>query len=153
VRLDVEYRFGREKTDGKPELDSRYSGGVVGSDWWPALEFLLDRPRSSCIWASSCSSRRCCRSSSCISASKRLFCSRSLSYSSFFFSNCVNSKPKPKPFNHEVEELGKLCRVLSIMFRAKIDLASLEFPIETSTREICLPVGLCGTSRNGCQLR
>lgn len=32
VRLDVEYLFGREKTVGKPELVSRYSGGVVGSD-------------------------------------------------------------------------------------------------------------------------
>jgi hypothetical protein len=32
VRLEVEYRFGREKTEGNPEVDSRYSGGVVGSD-------------------------------------------------------------------------------------------------------------------------
>ena len=32
VRLDVEYRFGREKRVGKPDEVSRYSGGVVGSD-------------------------------------------------------------------------------------------------------------------------
>lgn len=31
ARLEVEYRFGREKIEGKPEV-SRYSGGVVGSD-------------------------------------------------------------------------------------------------------------------------
>jgi hypothetical protein len=31
ARLEVEYRFGREKIEGKPEA-SRYSGGVVGSD-------------------------------------------------------------------------------------------------------------------------
>jgi hypothetical protein len=33
MMLDVEYRFGRENTEGKPELVSLYSGGVVGSDW------------------------------------------------------------------------------------------------------------------------
>lgn len=61
VRLEVEYLFGRENTEGKPELDSRYSGGVVGSDWCPVVEVpLLLRPRSSCICASSCSSFRCC---------------------------------------------------------------------------------------------
>lgn len=48
VRLEVEYRFGREKTDGNPELVSRYSGGVVGSDWCPPFVLLL-RPISSCI--------------------------------------------------------------------------------------------------------
>lgn len=31
VKLDMEYRLGREKMEGNPEL-SRYSGGVVGSD-------------------------------------------------------------------------------------------------------------------------
>ena len=46
VKLEVEYLFGREKTDGNPEEDSRYSGGVVGSDWWPPIVL---RPRSSCI--------------------------------------------------------------------------------------------------------
>jgi hypothetical protein len=35
VRLEVEYRFGRENMVGKPDGVSRYSGGVVGSDWWP----------------------------------------------------------------------------------------------------------------------
>jgi hypothetical protein len=49
VRLEVEYLLGRENTEGKPEFVSRYSGGVVGSDWWPAVVLLLDRPRSSCI--------------------------------------------------------------------------------------------------------
>jgi hypothetical protein len=32
IMLEVEYLFGRENTEGKPELISRYSGGVVGSD-------------------------------------------------------------------------------------------------------------------------
>ena len=32
AKLDVEYLFGLEKTVGNPELDSLYSGGVVGSD-------------------------------------------------------------------------------------------------------------------------
>ena len=31
--LEIEKRFGREKAEGKPL--SRYSGGVVGSLWWP----------------------------------------------------------------------------------------------------------------------
>ena len=48
MMLDVEYLFGRENTEGKPELVSLYSGGVVGSDWWPALGLPL-RPRSFCI--------------------------------------------------------------------------------------------------------
>lgn len=38
VKLEVEYLFGREKADGKPEADSRYSGGVVGSETWPVIE-------------------------------------------------------------------------------------------------------------------
>lgn len=70
---------------GKPEELSRYSGGVVGSDWWPSL------PRSSCMAASSCSSRRCARSSFCISASKRRLCSLNRSYSNLFFSSCAQS--------------------------------------------------------------
>jgi hypothetical protein len=32
VRLEVEYRFGRENIVGKPADVSRRSGGVVGSD-------------------------------------------------------------------------------------------------------------------------
>ena len=32
TRLEVEYRLGLENIDGKPELVSLYSGGVVGSD-------------------------------------------------------------------------------------------------------------------------
>jgi len=67
---------------GNPDEVSRYSGGVVGSDWWPA-----SLPMSSCMATSSCSSLRCCWSNLCISASKRRFCSLSLSYSKRFFSN------------------------------------------------------------------
>jgi len=86
VKLEVEYRFGRENIVGKPEDVSRYSGGVVGSDWWPPNRLPVN---SSCIYCSSCSSRRVCASSFWISASKRRLCSRSRSYSSRFFSNCV----------------------------------------------------------------
>jgi len=35
VILEVEYLFGRENTEGKPEEVSLYSGGVEGSDWCP----------------------------------------------------------------------------------------------------------------------
>ena len=90
VKLEVEYLFGRENAEGKPEAESRYSGGVVGSETWPVIEVCCPGLlRSSCINASSCSSRRCCRSNNCISASNRRFCSRSRSYSSFFFSSCI----------------------------------------------------------------
>lgn len=77
-RLDNEYRFafGREKAPGKPVVVSRYSGGVVGSDWCPD-----NLP---------CSSTICDNSNSCfcISASNSRFCSRILSNSSRFFSIC-----------------------------------------------------------------
>lgn len=77
-RLDSEYRFafGRENAPGKPVVVSRYSGGVVGSDWCPD-----NLP---------CSSTICDNSISCfcISASKSRFCSRILSNSSRFFSIC-----------------------------------------------------------------
>ncbi len=74
VKLEVEYRFGRENKVGNPEDVSRYSGGVVGSDWCPPY-----RPRSSCILTSSLSDCMVWASSFWISASKRLLCSRSLS--------------------------------------------------------------------------
>lgn len=88
-KLDSEYRFafGRENAVGNPVavsryLGSRYSGGVVGSDWCPAA-----LPCSWSIWISA-SQRRLVCSCSCIAASKRRLDSKIFPNSSFFFSIC-----------------------------------------------------------------
>ena len=47
IRLEVEYRLGLENAVGKPKLVSLYSGGVVGSDWWPVRLKLFLCPNSS----------------------------------------------------------------------------------------------------------
>lgn len=89
TKLEVEYLFGRENIVGNPDAVSRYSGGVVGSDWCPVKPKPVGpRPRSSCICASSSSSISCCCSNFAISASKRRFWSTSFSYSIVFFWSC-----------------------------------------------------------------
>jgi hypothetical protein len=100
TRLDVEYLLGRENMEGNPEEVSRYSGGVVGSDWCPVKPRpVFPRPKSSCICANSSSSISCCCSSLAISASNRRFCSTNFSYSSVFFCNCSQCQ-QDEPRSH-----------------------------------------------------
>ena len=84
--LEVENRFGRDNMDGNPVPDSRYSGGVVGSDWYPA-DGLTRLSASAICWISFASC--CCRRSiMAISASNRWRWLRRFSYSWRFFSSC-----------------------------------------------------------------
>lgn len=84
---DEEYRLRRLYIEG---VESRYSGGVVGSLWWP--EEKLMTCRSFAICSNSRSSCACWRLNFSSSASKRLRCSRVFSNSRRFFSSYTTSQ-------------------------------------------------------------